>query len=101
MKFTRLARDGANTVTINIEGKSVEVDASDTVAAAVLLHEIGYNRTTPISQSPRAPLCMMGVCYECLMEINGQANQQACQIQVQPGMTIRRQQGASRQSHEQ
>jgi D-hydroxyproline dehydrogenase subunit gamma len=51
-------------------------------------------RTTPVSGSPRAPYCMMGVCFECLMEIDGIANRQACMVRVRPGMRITRQQGA-------
>ncbi|NKB63567.1 MAG: hypothetical protein GKR95_16110 [Gammaproteobacteria bacterium] len=41
-----------------------------------------------ISEAPRGPYCMMGVCFECLVEIDGKRNQQACQIEVQPGMSV-------------
>jgi predicted molibdopterin-dependent oxidoreductase YjgC len=34
---------------------------------------------------------MMGICFECLVEIDGRPNQQACQIIVRDGMTIHRQ----------
>ena len=40
---------------------------------------------------PRAPWCMMGVCFECLVEIDGAAGRQACMIEVRDGMRIRRQ----------
>jgi predicted molibdopterin-dependent oxidoreductase YjgC len=36
---------------------------------------------------------MMGVCFECLMEIDGVANRQACLVPVTEGMQIRRQHG--------
>jgi D-hydroxyproline dehydrogenase subunit gamma len=36
----------------------------------------------------------MGVCFECLLEIDGIANRQACLVTVQPGMKIRPQEGA-------
>ena len=36
---------------------------------------------------------MMGVCFECVMEIDGVLNRQACQVQVSEGMRIRRQHG--------
>jgi predicted molibdopterin-dependent oxidoreductase YjgC len=39
---------------------------------------------------------MMGVCFECLMEIDGVPNRQACQVRVADGMRIRRQQGVER-----
>ncbi|WP_017324249.1 (2Fe-2S)-binding protein [Synechococcus sp. PCC 7336] len=91
--FKRLNELNSNTLTVNIEGEDVRVPVGETVVAAVLVHDLGYTRTTPISGAPRAPLCMMGVCFECLMEIDGVPNRQACQVQVTEGMKIRRQQG--------
>ena len=41
--------------------------------------------------APRAPFCMMGACFECLVEIDGRANQRACQVRVRGGMRVRRQ----------
>ena len=49
---------------------------------------------TRVAVAPRAPYCMMGVCFECLLEIDGVANRQACLVTVQPGMKIRSQEGA-------
>lgn len=91
--FKRLPPSNPQTVTVKIEGEAVRVPVGETVAAAVLVHDLGYTRTSPISGAPRAPLCMMGVCFECLMEIDGLPNRQTCQIQVAEGMEIRRQQG--------
>jgi predicted molibdopterin-dependent oxidoreductase YjgC len=36
---------------------------------------------------------MMGVCFDCLVTIDGQPNQQACMTVVQPGMRVERQVG--------
>ena len=93
--FKRLPRSDAATVTILIEGDPVEVAAGDTVAAAVLGADLGFVRTTPVSAAPRAPYCLMGVCFDCLMEIDGVPNRQACMIRVQNGMRVRRQHGAA------
>lgn len=96
-RFRRLSPLQSDTVTVEIEGKLVEVPAGETVATAVLVESLDYTRTHPISGAPRAPLCMMGVCFECLMEIDGLPNRQACQVQVAEGMIIRRQQGVGRE----
>ncbi|RZV48935.1 MAG: (2Fe-2S)-binding protein, partial [Pseudomonadales bacterium] len=45
---------------------------------------------------PRAPYCMMGVCFECLVEIDGVPNCQSCRVSVKEGMQICRQQGAAK-----
>lgn len=81
-------------VTITIDGTEVEASIGESVAAAVLAAHNGATRTTPVSGAPRAPYCMMGVCFECLMDIDGMPNRQACMVTVQPGMTIKRQAGA-------
>ena len=95
--FKRLEKLNENDiVTVNIEGEDVQVPRGETVAATVLVHDLGYTRTTPISDRPRAPFCMMGVCFECLMEIDGLPNVQACQTEVAEGMKIRRQRGVNR-----
>lgn len=91
--FKRLDNASGKRVTVFINGEKVSVPDSDTVAAAVLGHGLRYTRTTPISASPRAPYCMMGVCFECLMVIDGVPNQRACQRQVLEGMVIESQQG--------
>jgi predicted molibdopterin-dependent oxidoreductase YjgC len=87
------ARDTAR-VTITFEGKQLAVPVGETVIAAVMAAGAGYNRTSPISGAHRAPYCQMGVCFECLMEIDGIPNQQACMIQVRDSMIVNRQRGA-------
>ncbi len=92
--FKQLHDETDDLVTIIIEDRSVRVPRTYNVAAAVLSHSTGQTRTTPISGAPRAPYCMMGVCFDCLMEIDGIPNRQACLVPVTEGMQIRRQEGA-------
>ena len=81
------------TVTVYVEGKPVSVSANESAAAA--LHAgLGHTRTSPITGEKRAPYCMMGVCFECLMVIDGVPSRQACMVRVHPGMRIERQSGA-------
>jgi len=91
--FERLSDPTGGMVTVTLDGDAVRVPVNLTAAAAVLLHG-GISRTTPVSGTPRAPYCMMGVCFDCLMEIDGVPNRQACLVTVAEGMRIRRQQGA-------
>jgi predicted molibdopterin-dependent oxidoreductase YjgC len=81
-------------VTITVEGHSVSCRQHDTVAAALLAHGLDACRSTPVSGSPRGPYCMMGVCYDCLVEIDGMPNRQACMTPVRQGMSVRCQDGA-------
>lgn len=72
----------------------VRVPEGASAAAAVLLAGLPSIRETPLTGSPRLPYCMMGVCFDCLAEIDGVPNRQACMVPTRPGMRIRRQRGA-------
>lgn len=83
-------------ITIYFEGTPLVIDAGITVAVAVLghshKHEDGnYTSINPISGERRGPNCLMGVCFECMMVINGVPNQQSCLIVAEDGMQVERQ----------
>ena len=80
-------------VRVVIDERECTVPHNLSAAAAVLAYGGGIVRTTPISGEPRAPYCLMGVCFECLLEIDGVPNQQGCLVQVSEGMRIRQQLG--------
>ncbi len=92
--FKQLRLDSPLPINLTINNRSIQVNQGMTVAAAVLIHGLSYTRTTAISGVNRAPFCMMGVCFECLMVINGQPNQRACCTYVEEGMQVEIQQGA-------
>jgi hypothetical protein len=89
--FRRL-RDAPRVVRVELDGETVMAGELDTVAS-LLLGSVAPDRyrRSAASGLPRAPLCMMGVCFECLVEIDGQTNQQGCLVRVRDGMRIRRQ----------
>ena len=65
--FKRFDERDTDTVAVDIEGESVSVPAGASVAAAVLSYGLIPTRSTPVSGQPRAPFCMMGVCFDCLI----------------------------------
>jgi predicted molibdopterin-dependent oxidoreductase YjgC len=91
--FRRLEM-AVDSVRFDFEGRAIAARPGDTVAAALLAAGEITLRVTAVSGSPRAPYCMMGVCFECLMEIDGIGNRQACLTPVADGMQVRRQRGA-------
>lgn len=80
-------------IDVEFDGRRLAVLGQRSVAAALLAAGVSRFRSTPMSGSPRAPYCMMGVCFECLLEIDGVANAQACLVPVESGMKIRPQEG--------
>jgi D-hydroxyproline dehydrogenase subunit gamma len=83
----------AATIAVTVEDREIRVPEGASAAAAVLLAGLPSIRETPVTGSPRAPYCLMGVCFDCLAEIDGVPNRQSCMVAVAPGMTIRRQHG--------
>ena len=80
------------TVSIIFEGDNIDVEKGQTVASALLVEANTVFRSSVVSGQPRGPYCMMGVCFECLIEIDGIPNQRACMIPVRAAMKIKRQQ---------
>ncbi|VVN69716.1 (2Fe-2S)-binding protein [Pseudomonas fluorescens] len=79
---------------IEFDGHPLSVPGDVSLAAALLVSGIRTTRTTVVTGQPRAPYCLMGVCFECLVEIDGIPNCQACMITVREGMRVRSQHGA-------
>ena len=90
--FRRLA-DKGSTLILKVDGREVRARDGDTVAAALLAAGVEHIRTTPVSGAPRAPYCLMGVCFDCLVTIDGVGNRQACLVPARNGMTVETQQG--------
>ncbi len=91
--FKPLPHSTDASVPVVVNGAAVSVPAGSTAAAAMLLGGAGHTRSSALSGEPRAPYCMMGACFECWMEIDGEANQQGCMVIVREGMRIDRQMG--------
>ena len=92
--FKTLPDAGGATVIVVINGAPFSAPLGCTAAAALLLAGAVPSRPAPVSGAPRAPYCMMGACFECLAEIDGAPNQQACLVPVVEGMRINRQSGS-------
>lgn len=73
-------------IALLIDGTPVHVNPGTTVAAAVLM-AAGHTRTS-VTGEARAPLCGMGVCFECCVTIDGMPHQRSCQILCAPGIHV-------------
>ena len=79
------------TVNVNFDGESLRVPYGITVAAALLGHDDDHFCKSAADGEERAPYCLMGVCFECLVEIDGLKNRQACLEPVYEVMSVKRQ----------
>jgi D-hydroxyproline dehydrogenase subunit gamma len=86
--FKRLPDIAGTTVAITIDGTPFSARQGDSVAAALLLAGHAVCGTTAVTGQKRAPYCLMGVCFECLVTIDGDGARQACLVSVRDGMRI-------------
>ena len=88
--FKSIIPENGSIVHLQFDGEAITAFDGDNLAA-VLLRAGKVEFRTAAKNDPRGPYCMMGVCFECLVEVDGRSNQQACQITVRDGMIIQRQ----------
>jgi predicted molibdopterin-dependent oxidoreductase YjgC len=74
-------------VLVRFEGEDLMLPCGENLAGALLVAGVMPFRHTPVSGAPRGPFCMMGACYDCLVQIDGMTAQ-ACMLQVAEGMEI-------------
>lgn len=84
----------ARQVRFSFEGRTLTATEGDSLALALLQAGVEVFRESTVSGAPRAPLCLMGVCFDCLLQVDGRANVQACMVHVREGMQVQRQHGA-------
>lgn len=82
------AISGESTITLHWHDQTISAQTNDTVASALLLAGIRASRKSAVSGNARLPFCMMGSCFECLLEIDGQIVQ-SCMTPAKDGMQLK------------
>ena len=78
---------GAALLTITVDGEAVPAYPGETVATVLLAAGRRTFRHTDHA-APRGLFCGMGICYDCLVTVDGQPDVRACMTTVQAGMAI-------------
>ena len=81
-------------ITFTFNGTTLTAPAGQSVAAALISHQERITRTTRHQGSARGLFCGIGVCFDCLVVINGERGQRSCITVVQEGMVIEAQDGS-------
>jgi len=72
---------------LRIDGEEVWAEAGWTVAA--LLERLGRSAARrSVLGERRAPLCGMGICFECRVTIDGERHRRGCQVLCREGMEV-------------
>jgi D-hydroxyproline dehydrogenase subunit gamma len=81
---------GGRQIRFRFEGRDLQAPEGTSLAAALLANGEAVFRESPVSGAPRGPFCLMGLCFECLVVIDGKAGRQACMVEVAENMEVRR-----------
>jgi predicted molibdopterin-dependent oxidoreductase YjgC len=87
-------KDAVAVGTFDFDGSPVTFVEGQTVGAALWARGIRSWRTTRVAGRPRGLFCGIGVCFDCLVEIDGCPDRRACLVPARPGLAVRTQHGA-------
>lgn len=74
--------------TMSFEGQEIPVRTGQSVGAALMDAGIKSWRTTRKNDRPRGLFCGIGICFDCLITVDGQPNQKACMVPAEDGMCL-------------
>ena len=80
-------------MSFDFDGRSIPLREGMTVAAALWASGRRTWRITERGQMARGYYCGDGVCYDCLIVVNGESNVRACQTAATMGMRVATQVG--------
>ncbi|WP_082057163.1 (2Fe-2S)-binding protein [Psychromicrobium lacuslunae] len=75
-------------MTLNFDGREIPFKPGESVAAALYRSGVKSWRITRENGRPRGLFCGIGVCFDCLITVDGERNQRACLVSAQEGLTL-------------
>lgn len=73
---------------ITVDGRDVTAEEGQTIGAALYASGLRSWRTTRVNARPRGLFCGIGVCFDCLVTVNGQSSVRACLAPAEDGDVI-------------
>lgn len=80
----------------DFDGRDVPFTAGQSVGAALFAAGVTAWRTTRRGGRPRGLFCGIGVCFDCLVTVDGRPNQRACLVPARARLRVRSQKGTGR-----
>lgn len=77
----------------DFDGADVPFLEGQSIGAALIDHGVVSWRVTRYLSRPRGIFCGIGVCFDCLLKVDGRPNVRACVTAARPGMEVRSQAG--------
>lgn len=77
-------------------GEEIAAQPGQSIGAALLAAGHRSWRTTRRQGAPRGLFCGIGICFDCLVTVNGRPNQLACLTEAGQGDEVEPQEGVGR-----
>ncbi|MBI0384302.1 (2Fe-2S)-binding protein [Streptomyces albiflaviniger] len=81
-------RTGSSSCRLTFDGTTVTARPGQSVGAALVAAGIVAWRTTRREGRPRGLFCGIGVCFDCLITVDGRPGQRACLVPARDGMRL-------------
>lgn len=75
-------------ITFTFNGREFSGEAGQSIAAALIAADQRELRRTRFDSQARSIFCGIGVCFDCVVVVNGVANQRSCLIEIRDGMNV-------------
>lgn len=75
-------------VTFTFNGETFKGVEGQSIAAALMAAGVRELRKTRFDEEPRLIFCGIGICFDCVVVVNGVANQRACLVEITDGAKI-------------
>jgi predicted molibdopterin-dependent oxidoreductase YjgC len=71
-----------------VDGEVIKAYAGETIAGALTAAGRRVFRHTEGTGAPRGVFCGIGICFDCLVTVEGMGRVRSCMVPVQPGMRV-------------
>lgn len=84
-----MQKNNSENTSFYFEDKQFTASKGDSIATALFKNNIRTNRKTHEKESCRGSYCFMGVCFECLVNVDGKSSIQGCKTKIEDAMEIK------------
>lgn len=75
-------------ISFTFNGEAFTCESGQSIAAALIAADNLELRRTRFESEPRSIFCGIGICFDCVVVIDGVSNQRSCLIEAKPGMKV-------------
>ena len=75
-------------ISFTFNGETFDGEPGQTVAAVLIKSGNRVLRSTRFGGEERSIFCGIGICFDCVVTINGISNQRSCLVEISEGMKV-------------